>query len=139
MSQLGPPFIQRVIGSRIGRVLSVLSLCFVLLVFVPASAHHPQFVDCGPSMEAPYTDTEVLRARPIWVVVIGAAYLPSMLLTSALTAMLRNVFILSCEGTRRVELIVLFVCSSMQWLLVGSGIEFLIYKCEGVLKRERRT
>jgi len=131
MRRLIRPFIKRVVSSRIGHLLVVLSLCFALLEFVPISVNHPQFVSCVPIREEIYTITEILAPKPIWVVAIGVLYLPSILLTSALTKLLGHTFSLSCTPVARLELIVFLICSSIQWLLVGHGIEWLI-KRKGV-------
>ena len=122
---------KRVVGSRFGHLLLILSLCFMLLEFVPPSVHHPQFVSCVPTKEEVFTITEILAPKPVWVVPIGVLYLPSILLTSALTKLLSGVFALSCTPMARLELIVLLICSSIQWLLVGYGIERIIKRRSG--------
>jgi hypothetical protein len=125
------PFIKRVVSSRFGHLLVVLGLCLALLEFMPLSVNHPQFVSCVPTGEEIYTITEILAPKPILVVAIGVLYLPSILLTSALTTLLGYTFSLSCTPAARLELIVFLICSSIQWLLVGYGLERLI-KRKGV-------
>ena len=118
--------IKRVVGSRIGQLLAVLGVCFALLELVHLPAYHPQFVSCVPTREEVHTITEILAPKPAWVVAIGVLYVPSISLTSALTKLLSYVFALSCAPTARLEFISFLVCSSIQWLLVGCGIEWLI-------------
>jgi hypothetical protein len=118
--------IKRVVGSRVGQLLAVLGLCFALLELVHLPAYHPQFVSCVPTREEVYTITEILAPKPAWVVAIGVLYIPSVLLTSALTQVLRYMFGLSCTPTARLEFVGFLVCGSIQWLLVGYGIEWLI-------------
>ncbi len=117
---------KRIVGSRPSHLLLILSLCFVLLEFVPPSVNHPQFVSCVPTKEEVFTITEILAPKPVWVVAIGVLYLPSILLTSALTKLLGGMFGLSCTPMARLELMVFLICSSVQWLLVGYGIERII-------------
>ena len=119
--------IKRVAGSRTGHLLIVLSLCFILAELAPPFRSHPQFVGCAPAtLEEVYTITEILVVRPVWVVAIGVLYLPSVLLTSALTKLLSSVFHLSCTPTARLEFAILLICSSIQWWLVGYGMERLV-------------
>jgi hypothetical protein len=119
-------YIKRVLGSRIGQLLAVPGLCFALLEFAHLHVYHPRFVSCVPTPEEIYTITEILVPRPIWVTAIGALYIPSALLTSALTKLIGYVFALSCTPMARLEFVVFLVCSSLQWVLVGYGIERLI-------------
>ena len=125
------PFIKRVVSSRVGQSLVVLSLCFALLEFVHLPVYHPQFVSCVPAGGEVYTITEILAPKPIWVVVIGFLYLPAVLLTSALTKVLSYMLSLSCAPTARLEIVGFLICSSVQWFLVGYGIEWLM-KRKGV-------
>jgi hypothetical protein len=119
-------FIKRVARSRAGHLLAILSLCFVLIAFYPLPLNHPQFVSCVPTKEEIYTITEVLKHPPVWVFVIGITYFPSMLLTKFLTGAVSSVFSLSCYPTAKIELLIFLICSSVQWMLVGCGIEWLI-------------
>jgi hypothetical protein len=124
-------FIKRVARSRIGHLLVVLSLCFLLLSVFSLPMNHPQFVDCVPTGKEVYTITEVLRPMPVWIVAIGVTYFPSMLLTKVSMNLLDSLFSLSCYPTARLESAIFLVYSSIQWMLIGSGIEWLF-------KRKRR-
>ena len=118
--------IKQVAGSRLGQLLFVLGLCFILLELAPPFRSHPQFVGCVPTVEEAYTITEVLIGRPIWVVAISYLYLPSILLTLALTIMLGSLLHLSCTPTARLEFVVLLLSSSIQWWVIGHVIERLV-------------
>ncbi len=128
MSRRIRPFIKQVARSRVGHLLFVLSLCFVLIAFYPLSLNPPQLVSCVPTKEEVYTITEVLKYPPTWVFAIGITYFPSMLLTKILTGAVDILFSLSCYPTARVELVIFLICSSTQWMLVGCGVEWLIRK-----------
>jgi hypothetical protein len=119
-------YIKRVVGSRVGQLMAVLGLCFALLELVRFPVYHPQFVSCVPTGEEIYTITEIFAPKPIWVVVFRILCLPSILLTSALTMLLAHTFTLSCTPTSRLELIIFLMCSSIQWLLIGYGVERFI-------------
>ena len=121
-------FIKRVASSRVGQLLAVLSLCFVLIALYPLPLNHPQFVDCVPTKEEVYTITEVLKPLPLWVGAIGITYFPSMLLTKIVTNVAGSLFSLSCYPTAKVEFVVFLICSSIQWMLVGCGVAWLIRK-----------
>jgi len=118
--------IKRVAGSRLGQLLFILSLCFILVELAPRFHSRPLFVGCVPSAEEVYTISEVLVVRPIWVVFISVLYIPSAVLTSALMKLLSSVLLLSCGSAARLELAVLLISGSIQWWLVGYGIECLI-------------
>ena len=122
------PFIKQVASSRAGHLLFVLSLCFVLIAFYPQSLNHPQIVSCVPTQEEIYTITEVFKSPPIWVFAIGITYFPSMLLTKILTGAVGSLLSLSCYSTGKVEFVIFLICSSIQWMLAGCGVEWLIRK-----------
>ena len=125
MSKLILSFIKRVVSNRIGHLLVVVSLCFVLIAFYPLPLNHPQFVSCVATKEEIYTIAEVLKPPPVWIFTIGITYFPSMLLTKILTGAMASLFSLSCYPTAKVELVVFLIFSSIQWMLVGYGVEWL--------------
>lgn len=116
---------RRIVGSRVGQLLAVLGVCFALLELVRLPVYQPQFVSCTPAGEEIFTISACLVTKPIWVVAIGVLYIPSMLLTSALTTLLGYTFSLSCTPTARLEFFVFLACSLTQWWLVGHGVERL--------------
>ncbi len=118
--------IKRVAKTRVGHLLVVLSVCFVLIAFMKPSMSHPQFVDCVQSKGETLALAEVLAPKPIWVVAIGYLYLPSIVISVGLTNLFGSIFSLSCVPKTRLELVIFLVCSSIQWMLIGYGIEHLI-------------
>src|SRR6266481_5195487 len=116
-------FLTRVLRSHLGHVLLAVSWSFILFVIMRGPLNHPQFVDCTPVGDEIYTITEVLRVYPIWIVVIGMAHFPSMLVTMGVTKLFQAVLSLSCAPTAKVELPMFFAFSAIQWLLVGYMIE----------------
>ncbi len=126
MSKFIWPFIKRVALNRIDHLLAVLSLCFVFIVFMKPSMSHPQFVDCVQTRGEMLVLAEVFAPRPMWVGGLSFLYLPSIGITAFLTNLSANIFVLSCVPKTRVELAIFLICSSMQWLLIGYGIELLI-------------
>ena len=128
MSMSIGPFLKRVATNRLGQVLLFSSLFFVLVAMVPQSPKSPMFFDCAFNREGVFVASEIFLVKPIWVVIIGVTYLPSILLTIVLTKIFEGVFSLTCTPTARVEIIVLVVCSSIQWILIGYAIERCIKK-----------
>jgi hypothetical protein len=115
--------IKRTASSRLGLLLMVLSWCFVWLVFVELPVHRPQFVGCVPRGDEVYEVVNILRAYKIWIAIPAVTYAPSMLFTSAVIPSLQSLFSLSCIPTARLEMLVFVIASSIQWMLVGRGIE----------------
>lgn len=118
--------VTRVLHSHLGHILLAVSWSFILFVLVRYPLSQPQFVDCTPIGDEIYTLTEVLRSYPIWIVVIGMTHFPSMLATILLTKALQMFFSLSCAPTAKVELLLFFVFSATQWLLVGYMVESFV-------------
>lgn len=117
--------LQGTLRSRLGYILAMFSLCFLLLEIVSAADTHPQFVPCVPTYNETLTLTEILAPKPIWVLAIGFLYVPSILITTAFTKLLALAFSLSCTPTARVEFVLFLIFSSCQWMLIGYAIERL--------------
>ena len=118
-------FVNRVVRSHLGHVLLAVSWSFVLFVWMQRPFYRPQLVDCIPTANENYFIPEVLRVYPIWIVVIGMAHFPAMLVTMGVTKLFQMVFSLSCVPTARIELALFFLFSAIQWLFVGYIIESL--------------
>ena len=114
-------FIKRLLRSHVAHVLLAISWCFILFVMLEPSMYYPWFAGCIPTADDIRLQSHT--GYPIWVVVIGAAHLPSMLLTRVVATFFQRVFSLSCASTAKLELAVFFIFSTTQWLLVGYGIE----------------
>jgi hypothetical protein len=115
----------RVIRSHLGHVLLAMSWSYILFVWMYPVPHHPHLVGCVPTRDEIYTITEVLRTYPIWIVVIAVAHVPANILTAGVTKLFQLIFSLSCTPTARVEVLMLFLFSAVQWLLLGYIIESL--------------
>jgi hypothetical protein len=118
-------FISRVVRSHLGHVLLAVSWSFILFVWMQRPLLRPQFVDCTPTANENYLIPEVLRVYPIWIVVIGMAHFPAVLVTKGATKLFQMVFSLSCVPTAKIELPLFFLVSAIQWLFVGYIIESL--------------
>jgi hypothetical protein len=118
-------FIGRLVRSHSGHVLLAVSWSFILFVFVHRPLEQPQFVDCTPVRSEIFTTSEILRAYPIWIGVVGLAHFPATLTTMAGTKLLQTAFSLSCAPTAKVELALFFLFSAIQWLWTGYIIESL--------------
>ena len=118
--------VTRVLHSLLGPILLAVSWSFIVFALMGHPLSHPQFIECTPIGDEIYTLTEVLRTYPIWIVVVGMTHFPSMLATLALTKALQVVFSLSCGPTAKVELLLFFAFSAIQWLLVGSMVESFV-------------
>jgi hypothetical protein len=138
MNQRRPGFVKRLLHSHVGHVLLAISWCFILFVMVRPSFNRPWFVDCIPSEQESFSYyAEVNHAYPIWTVIIGSAHAPSSLLTQGVTWLLQKFLSVSCAQTTRIELVVFFLFSSIQWLLIGFGIEALLVRMKS-RKNHRR-
>ena len=116
---------KRIVRSHLGHVLLAISWSFILFVWMQRPSLRPQLVDCIPTANENYFIPEVLRVYPIWIVVIGMAHFPAMLVTMGMTKLVQMVFSLSCVPTARIELALFFLFSAIQWLFVGYIIESL--------------
>lgn len=118
-------FLTRAVRSHLSHILLAVSWSFILFVVMRCPLNHPQFVDCTPVGDEIYTITSVLHVYPIWIVIVGIAHLPSVLVTTGVTKLFQMAFSLSCAPTAEVELPLFFASSTVQWLLVGYMIESL--------------
>jgi len=123
MSRSFAEFGKLVLRSHLGHVLLAISWCFILFVLVRPLINQPQFTNCVPSNDEVFWIAEVNHSYPIWTVIIGIAHFPSQLLTQVVTLGFQKVLSLSCVQTAKIELTAFFLFSSVQWLLVGYGIE----------------
>jgi len=114
---------KRIVRSHLGHVLLAVSWSFILFVWVQRPLIHPQLVDCAPATDENYFVPEVLRVFPIWIVVMGMAHLPSLLVTMGATKLFQTIFSLSCGPIAKIELSLFFLFSAIQWLLAGYIIE----------------
>lgn len=121
-------FTQRVLDSHTGHVLLTMSWCFILFVIVRSSLNRPFFADCTPSEQEGFYLVEVNVSYPIWTVIIWSAHLPAILFTRGVLLVPQRSMALSCVGTAKVELVVFFISSSIQWLLIGYGLDSLAGK-----------
>ena len=119
-------FIKRVSRGHVGHVLLAVSWTFILLVLVRRPLTHPRFVDCVSAGEEFFTIAEVNIMYPIWTSIIGCSHAPAILLTHLAMLALQSTVVLSCSETAKLELVLIFVFSAIQWLFVGYGIEWLI-------------
>jgi len=117
-------FTNRLVRSHLAHVLLAVSWTFILLVYV-RTLPQPHFVGCTPRGNEVYTDAIVDVVHPVWTAAIIVAHLPSIAVTAGITALLQRVFSLSCRPTATVEVPLLFLFSTIQWLLVGYTIETL--------------
>lgn len=113
--------IKRLLHSHLAHVLLAVSWCFILFVMVLPSMYYPWFAGCIPTADDIRLQSHT--GYPIWVVAIGAAHLPSVLLTRVVSTFFQGVFSLSCASTAKLELAVFFIFSTTQWLLLAFGIE----------------
>jgi hypothetical protein len=114
-------FIKRLLRSHLAHVLLAVSWCFILFVMVQPSMHYPWFAGCIPTADDIRLQNHY--GYPIWVVAIGAAHLPSVLLTRVVSTFFQGIFALSCGSTAKLELAVFFIFSTIQWLLFAYGID----------------
>ena len=118
-------FLHRVVRSHFAHVLLAVSWTFVLLVYAPPR-RQPRFVDCTPIGDELYSYNVIVDGvYPIWTSVIVVAHLPAIVMTIGSPKLLQRIFALSCGPTANVEVPLLFVFSTIQWLLVGYTIESL--------------
>ena len=121
MNSLIWSYSKRILRSHLSHVLLAVSWCFILFVMV-RSMNEPMFVDCVPAKDE-ISGIAILRVYPIWIVIIGAAHFPSMLLTQVRVRVFLSALGLSCVPSAKLELAMFFIFSTIQWLLIGYGIE----------------
>src|SRR5688500_12403962 len=117
-------FTRRILRSHLAHVLLAVSWSFILFVMVRLPMDAPWFARCIPTGDEFHLGGHAVY--PIWVTALFAAHLPAMLVTLGISSFIQGVFGLSCGRIAKVELGILFVFSTVQWLLVGYGIESLI-------------
>ena len=118
-------YLKRILRSHLGHVLLAVSWCFILFVMVRHPMNEPMFVGCVPTKDE-ISGITILRVYPIWTVAIGAAHFPSILLTQICIRVLQSAIALSCAPSAKLELAVFFIFSTIQWQLIGFGIESLV-------------
>lgn len=128
--------IKRLLHSHLAHVLLAVSWCFILFVMVEPSMYYPWFAGCIPTPDDIRLQNHY--GYSIWVIAIYAAHLPSVLLTGVVSNFFQGVFGLSCASTAKLELAIFFVFSTVQWLLVGYGIESLFRRLKSRKQRSQQ-
>ena len=116
-------FLRRLVRSHLAHVLLAVSWCFILFVMVRNPIYGPWFARCVPTGDEFHLLVHVVY--PFWESALFVAHLPAMLVTLGVASFIQGVFALSCGRIAKLELGILFVFSTVQWLLVGYGIESL--------------
>jgi hypothetical protein len=109
--------IRRVTRSGLSQVLLILSTCLILLEW-----HHipePLLVNCDVAEELGFIPMADHRILPIYFLV----NLPSLLITAGVTKFFKEVFMMSCASTAKLETVLLVTFCSIQWMLIGYGVE----------------
>ena len=110
-------FIRRVTSSGLSQLLLILSTCLILLEW-----HHtpePLLVSCDLAKELGFIPMADHRILPIYFLV----NLPPLLITAGVTKFFKEVFMMSCASTAKLETIFLVISCSIQWMLIGYGVE----------------
>lgn len=110
-------FIRRVTSSGLSQLLLILSTCLILLEwqYIP----EPLLVSCDLAKELGFTPMPDHRILPIYFLI----NFPSMLITTGVTKFFKEIFMMSCASTAKLETIVFVTSCSVQWMLIGYGVE----------------
>jgi hypothetical protein len=98
-------------------LLLILSTWFVLLEWQPLD--QPLLVHCDLAKELGFIPMTHERILPIYFLI----NLPSLLITGGLTKLFKEVLSLSCASTAKLETVLLVTSCSIQWMLIGYGVE----------------
>ena len=130
MSKLIWPFIKRVAGSRIGHLLFVINLCMAIYLLVHFPFPQMEHLDCVPRSQLPISDsTFCYTLLPMWewvfayIVLTLPAYQVSQLFSAPINSLFPNLCYYTAD---RIDAALFLLCSSIQWLLIGYGLERLI-------------
>ncbi len=123
-------FLRRVLTNRVGHLLLVINLCFIAYLFSPKHVRpHRSDGSCYTVAEARRDSQNQFCAgsQPKWMVVVGFLNLPAFQPTAGISQLLTASSPTMCVQTEsQISLLLFMFFASIQWLLVGSGIEKLI-------------
>ncbi len=124
---------KQVVASQLGHLLLIVNLCLVFYEFTQSNVREYENIDCASRAEVQSSTVQIcVSLFPAWLKVMALLDLPAIMLSMLITEPIHSLFPQMCIYTAsRIDTAVFLICGSMQWLLVGYGIERVI--------RARRT
>lgn len=124
-------FLKRVLTSRVGHLLLVINLCFIIYEYSQTSARfYESSGNCMTVGEAQNSDVMVCTSLfPLWVKIVALINLSALVPTTMISTFLQTSFPAMCMQTATQISTFLFAAfGSIQWLFVGYGIERIARK-----------
>ena len=124
-------FLKRVLISRVGHLLVVINLCFIIYEYSQISA---TLDDAGGSCvtvsEAQNSDVIVCTYfLPLWFKIVVWLKSLSLIPTEIISTFLQTLFPTMCIGTAtQIQTVLLAAFGSVQWLFVGYFVESIARK-----------
>lgn len=124
-------FLKRVLMNRVGHLLLVINLCFIIYEYSQTSA---TLDDIGGSCvivgEAQNFDVMVCTSLfPLWIKIVAWLNLPALIPTTIISTFLQTSFPVMCMQTAtQISTVLLAVFGSVEWLFVGYLVESIARK-----------
>jgi len=127
-------FVKRVLASRLGHLLLITNLCFVIYEY--GRSLRAAGRDCLTVADAQRVDAAVLMAFPVWVVVFTILNFPALMVSSFSADFITSLYPQMCTYTAaHIESGSLAFCSAIQWMLVGYAIESQVRRKRSLVSR----
>ena len=124
-------FLKRVLTNRVGHLLLVINLCFIIYEYSQTAARFYESGDsCETVRETQSSDVMVCTSLfPLWIKIIAWLNLPALVPTTMISTLLQTSFPTMCVQTEtQISTFVLMIFASIQWLFVGYVIERIVKK-----------
>lgn len=124
-------FLKRVLASRVGHLLFVINLCFIIYEYSQTSAQfYVSGGSCETVSEARNSDIIVCTSLfPFWIKIVTWLNLPALIPTTIISTLLQSMFPTMCVQTAtQVSTFLFAVFASIQWLFVGYVVESIAKK-----------
>ena len=124
-------FLKRVLTSRIGHLLLVINLCFIVYEYSQTSASlYEAGGSCTTVSEAQNSDVMVCTSLfPLWIKVVALLNIPALVPTTIISTFLQSSSPTMCVQTAtQISTFLFMVFASIQWLFVGYVVEKLSRK-----------
>jgi hypothetical protein len=121
-------FMKKVVTSRLGHLLLVINLCLGVYEFSQSRVREYETVECASRAEVQSSTGQICTSLfPAWIQIMALLDMPAIMVSRLITDPIHSRFPQMCIYTvSRVDTAVFLLCGSMQWLLVGYGIERVI-------------
>lgn len=124
-------FLKSVLTSRVGHLLLVINLCFIIYEYSQSSADfYESGGSCTTVSEARNSGVTICTSYfPLWIKILAYVNLPALIPVSIISTFLQSLFPTMCVQTEtQISTFLLIVFGSIQWLFVGYVIERIARK-----------